>query len=160
MEAAMHPKSFCAAHGFTLLALALQLLALPASARHQVERHQVERHQVERHQVERRQVERRQVERRQVEQAVVCTSPGTLRISTGDAAPAHEESWQTTGSTCSACSTCALCSLSLHTPCLPGRAAPFPAPDRLAQGKLPTTLLPPAAKRPSHSRAQPRAPPL
>lgn len=137
MEAAMHPKSFCAAHGFTLLALALQLLALPASARHQVERHQVERHQVE--------------------QAVVCTSPGTLRISTGDAAPAHEESWQTTGS---ACSTCALCSLSLHTPCLPGRAAPFPAPDRLAQGKLPTTLLPPAAKRPSHSRAQPRAPPL
>lgn len=140
MEAAMHPKSFCAAHGFTLLALALQLLALPASARHQVERHQVERHQVE--------------------QAVVCTSPGTLRISTGDAAPAHEESWQTTGSTCSACSTCALCSLSLHTPCLPGRAAPFPAPDRLAQGKLPTTLLPPAAKRPSHSRAQPRAPPL
>jgi len=145
MEAAMHPKSFCAAHGFTLLALALQLLALPASARHQVER---------------RQVERRQVERRQVEQAVVCTSPGTLRISTGDAAPAHEESWQTTGSTCSACSTCALCSLSLHTPCLPGRAAPFPAPDRLAQGKLPTTLLPPAAKRPSHSRAQPRAPPL
>jgi len=145
MEAAMHPKSFCAAHGFTLLALALQLLALPASARHQVERHQVERHQVE---------------RRQVEQAVVCTSPGTLRISTGDAAPAHEESWQTTGSTCSACSTCALCSLSLHTPCLPGRAAPFPAPDRLAQGKLPTTLLPPAAKRPSHSRAQPRAPPL
>ena len=134
MEAAMHPKSFCAAHGFTLLALALalQLLALPASARHQVER-------------------------RQVEQAVVCTSPGTLRISTGDAAPAHEESWQTTGS---ACSTCALCSLSLHTPCLPGRAAPFPAPDRLAQGKLPTTLLPPAAKRPSHSRAQPRAPPL
>lgn len=150
MEAAMHPESFCAAHGFTLLALALQLLALPASARHQVERRQVERHQVERH----------QVERRQVEQAVVCTSPGTPRISTGDAAPAHEESWQTTGSTCSACSTCALCSLSLHTPCLPGRAAPFPAPDRLAQGKLPTTLLPPAAKRPSHSRAQPRAPPL
>lgn len=69
MEAAMHRKSFRAAYWFALLALALQLLALPASAGHQAER-------------------------LQAGQTVVCTPLGTFWVFTGDAAPEHEESWQ------------------------------------------------------------------
>ena len=70
MEAAMHRKSFRAAYGFALLALALQLLALPASARHQAER-------------------------LAVGQTEVCSPLGTRWVSTGDNAPAHETVGQT-----------------------------------------------------------------
>lgn len=69
MEAAMHRKSFRAAYWFALLALALQLLALPASAGHQAAR-------------------------LHAGQTVVCTPLGTFWVFTGDAAPEHEESWQ------------------------------------------------------------------